>query len=94
MKLDADSKQSLPSTVHPRDAIRRIVITASGASILTISPEPQVFSELDWNEKSIQEVEEHGRDASPLAKYLASKTLAEKGECLRTNVNAPPWQFE
>ena len=37
------------------------------------------MSEAIWNEPCLAECEEKGNDASPLAKYSASKTLAEKG---------------
>jgi hypothetical protein len=42
-------------------------------------PTPKEFSETDWNNQAIQEIEELGRGASAGAKYRASKTLAEKG---------------
>jgi len=38
------------------------------------------ISEKDWNESAVNECEDKGKDASGLAKYGASKTLAEKGE--------------
>ncbi|KAJ7057712.1 NAD(P)-binding protein, partial [Mycena amicta] len=46
-----------------------------------VDPEPKLFSELDWNEQSPtrKEVEKMGREAPPMTKYRASKTLAEKG---------------
>lgn len=62
-----------------RSSIRRIVITSSCGAVVHVSSEPKVFSELDWNEQSIQVVEESGKAASPVMKYRASKTLAEKG---------------
>lgn len=62
-----------------RTSIQRIVITASGATILEIHPTPKVYSELNWNEQSIREIEEQGTNASNSAKYMASKTLAERG---------------
>ena len=58
--------------------VQRIVVTSSCASVLTPTPDPRVFSEADWNEASIAEVNEKGRDASGPAKYRASKTLAER----------------
>lgn len=41
-------------------------------------PEPKVFTEKDWNNKAIEEVETKGKDADQIEKYTASKTLAEK----------------
>ncbi|KAI0367230.1 NAD-P-binding protein [Pilatotrama ljubarskyi] len=59
-------------------SVKRVVITSSCAAVLTPSSEPHVFSEADWNEASIKEVQEKGRDAAGAAKYRASKTLAER----------------
>ena len=63
-----------------RSQVQRIVITSSGAAVsqLPVS-EPTVFSELDWNESSIKEVQALGNKASPMSIYCASKSLAEKG---------------
>ncbi|KAJ7662725.1 D-lactaldehyde dehydrogenase [Mycena polygramma] len=56
----------------------RIVVTSSTAAVVNMSTEPQVLSELDWNQQSVQEVEQKGRAALNLHKYTASKTLAER----------------
>ena len=45
-----------------------------------------VLDESDWNEGDIVQVMEKWRHANPIAKYCASKTLAEKGKCLPTIV--------
>ncbi|KAL6299277.1 NAD-P-binding protein [Sparassis latifolia] len=68
----------LQSALKYGSAVKRIVVTSSCAAVLTVSPEPHVFSELDWNNKSIKEVEEQGRNALGASKYRASKTLAER----------------
>lgn len=60
--------------------VKRIVITSSVAAIMYSLPEHKVFTELDVNEQGIQTVEKEGREASGMAKYSASKTLAEKGK--------------
>jgi nucleoside-diphosphate-sugar epimerase len=70
---------SHPSHFSYSKSVKRIVITSSVAAVLHVDPEPQYFSELDWNEQAVQEVAEKGRDASAASKYRASKTLAEKG---------------
>ena len=61
-------------------------MSSSGAVIN--APYAGSFDERSWNEGSIAEVAEKGRNASPMAKYRASKTLAEKGifisSCLGT----------
>ena len=58
--------------------VKRVVITASVASVVTVQSEPRVFSEADWNEASIAQVRELGAKAHNGTKYQASKTLAEK----------------
>ncbi|KAK7456490.1 hypothetical protein VKT23_010740 [Stygiomarasmius scandens] len=61
------------------DRLKRIIITSSGASMTAGgSPEPITISEKNWNESSVKECEEKGRDASGIAKYSASKILSEK----------------
>jgi nucleoside-diphosphate-sugar epimerase len=60
-------------------SIKRIVVTSSTVSI-GLSPRAESQrTEEDWNEPALKEVRELGKDASGLAKYSASKTLAEKG---------------
>ena len=61
-----------------RPQVKRIVITSSTAAVITPRPGSSTFSEVDWNQASIKEVEELGMDAHPMAIYRASKTLAEK----------------
>jgi len=63
-----------------RASVKRVVVTSSCAAILQTSPDPQTFSEKDWNEKAVKEVKELGSGATSAAKYQASKTLAEKGK--------------
>ncbi|RXW15439.1 hypothetical protein EST38_g10412 [Candolleomyces aberdarensis] len=68
----------LKSALKNNPAIKRIVITSSCAAVMTNTPEARTFSEADWNELSIKETREQGRQALPMTKYRASKTLAEK----------------
>ncbi|EJD38359.1 NAD(P)-binding protein [Auricularia subglabra TFB-10046 SS5] len=58
--------------------IKRIVVTASMASVMEPHPAPYIYSEKDWNETSVKEVETKGKDAADIDKYRASKMLAEK----------------
>lgn len=58
-------------------ALKRIAVTSSCAAVLDPGA-PRLFSEADWNEASIAEVRAHGRAAPGIAKYRASKTLAER----------------
>ncbi|TBU27344.1 NAD(P)-binding protein [Dichomitus squalens] len=58
--------------------VKRIVVLSSTAAVQLPGEKPGVFDESAWNEASVAEVKEKGRDASPSAKYCASKTLAER----------------
>jgi hypothetical protein len=55
------------------------VVLSSTASIVHVTPDPKVFSEKDWNEQAIKMIREQGKSTPAVAKYRASKTLAEKG---------------
>ena len=59
--------------------MRRIVITSSCVAILVASEVPVTVTEAVWNDACVAECEEKVNNASPNAKYSASKTLAEKG---------------
>ena len=39
-----------------------------------------MFTENDWNDESVRQVEQLGKEAMGADKYCASKTLSEKGE--------------
>ena len=59
--------------------VKRVVVLSSCASIVEGNRTPPVtFSEEDWNNYSINEVETKGDKATNPDKYRASKTLAEK----------------
>ncbi|KAG8993541.1 methylglyoxal reductase (NADPH-dependent) gre2 [Tulasnella sp. 427] len=59
--------------------VKRVVITSSVAAIVYDKGQSGVtYDEYDWNTESPTEVEQKGRDASPIHKYRASKVLAEK----------------
>ena len=60
-------------------SVKRIVVTSSCASVFSVASEPKIFNEKDWNKGASEAVKEQGKNASPAAKYMASKTLAEKG---------------
>ncbi|KAJ7617968.1 D-lactaldehyde dehydrogenase [Roridomyces roridus] len=73
----------LKSALKHGDAIKRIVITGSCASVLQNEPKPTLFSEKDWNNQAPREVSEAEAagtsDTLPtMTKYRASKTLAER----------------
>lgn len=68
----------LTSALKHGTSVNRIVVTSSCASIFEDLPEPKTFSEADWNEFAIREVETKGADAPIADKYCASKALAER----------------
>lgn len=68
----------LASALKHGTAVKRVVVTSSVAAVLEAVPDPPVFTERDWNQLSIDEVETKGKDASAADKYRASKTLAER----------------
>ncbi|OSD07846.1 NAD-P-binding protein [Trametes coccinea BRFM310] len=62
-------------------SIQRIVVLSSTATVWRSNPDPSRTLDLDetcWNDEEVTQCHELGRDASPLAKYRASKTLAER----------------
>jgi len=59
-------------------SVKRVVVTSSVAAILQMQDTPRVFTEADWNDQAVAEVETKGRAAVPVAKYCASKVLAER----------------
>ena len=69
----------LKSAIKNGPNVKRIVITSSCASIVRVVHEPTRLTEEDWGNEAIEWTERDGKDASPLTKYRASKTLAEKG---------------
>ncbi|KAI0085140.1 NAD(P)-binding protein [Irpex rosettiformis] len=68
----------LQSTLTHGTRVRRFVLTSSVAAIMELLPEAPVFNEESWNEQSIRNCREQGKDAQQHDKYLASKTLSER----------------
>ncbi|KAB5594063.1 NADPH-dependent aldehyde reductase ARI1 [Ceratobasidium theobromae] len=72
--------------------VRRIVVTSSVAAVMDASkPRGTIFTEENWNEYSIKEVETKGNAAAGGDKYRASKTLAEKAAWTYVAENKPQW---
>ncbi|KZT23515.1 D-lactaldehyde dehydrogenase [Neolentinus lepideus HHB14362 ss-1] len=67
--------------------VKRIVVTSSTAAVMEVLTSPRKFSEIDWNQQALKEVEEKGRDALLMDKYRASKILAEKAAWEFVNEN-------
>ncbi|KAL3472718.1 NAD(P)-binding protein [Aspergillus californicus] len=68
----------LESAMKHGHSVKRVIFTSSCAAILDASSTPISVSEKDWNNARVQQCEALGTDAEPLAKYAASKVLAEK----------------
>ncbi|KAG8959163.1 methylglyoxal reductase (NADPH-dependent) gre2 [Tulasnella sp. 419] len=58
--------------------VKRVVVTSSLAAALEPHPHPYVYTEVDWCDYALKEVEEKGREATPMMKYRASKVMAER----------------
>jgi nucleoside-diphosphate-sugar epimerase len=62
-----------------RSSVKRIVVTSSTVAV-SLAPRPgRQYTEEEWNEPAVKAVRELGKDAHGLAKYSASKVLAERG---------------
>ncbi|KAJ7596306.1 D-lactaldehyde dehydrogenase [Mycena floridula] len=83
----------MKSAMEHGSSVKHIVITSSTASICEDVPESRVFSEKDWNNLSVKNVEEQGREANGDDKYAASKTLAEKSAWDFKANNKVPWDI-
>jgi nucleoside-diphosphate-sugar epimerase len=73
-----------PGMDNTRSNVKRIVVTSSVAAILQSGRFDKVYTEEDWNETSVKNINVSGRKAANSDKYLASKTLAEKGMLCRS----------
>ena len=58
--------------------IKRIVIFSSVVAIGTFRVN-DMYTEEEWNDEIVEHVRTKGKESDGLAKYSASKTLAEKG---------------
>ncbi|KAF7970721.1 hypothetical protein HWV62_23212 [Athelia sp. TMB] len=85
----------LQSAFKYGSSVKRIVVTSSSAAIMQESPDPQVYSEVSWNEQFIEVVKKEGRAAQAWMKYRASKTLAEKAawDFVRQNKDQLQWDL-
>ena len=55
-----------------------VAVTSSTAAVVFPSPQPRVYTEADWNEASMRDIEEQGAAAKPVEMYRASKGFAER----------------
>lgn len=58
--------------------IKRIVITSSTVAV-GLTPHKGPYTEKEWNDPAVKEVNEKGNEASGMAKYSVSKVRAEEG---------------
>jgi len=95
----------LEAALKYASSVQRVLYTSSCAAI-TVTPQetPRTFSEKDWADDSVAEVQEKGRGANPINKYAASKVLAERAawdfvEKHKSEISwdlvaiHPPWVF-
>ncbi|WVQ74953.1 hypothetical protein IAR50_004561 [Cryptococcus sp. DSM 104548] len=83
----------LKSIQKNNPGIKRIVITSSVASIMSVRSRkaPVVYTEKDWNVDSIKHVEENGVNSEGGDSYRASKTLAEQALWKFIEDEKPTW---
>ncbi|KAK7013736.1 D-lactaldehyde dehydrogenase [Favolaschia claudopus] len=76
-------------------AVKRIVVTSSTAAVLHDEPTPQTFTEADWDDQAVENVQRDGRNASNVHKYRASKTLAERAawDFVKTHGSSLKWDL-
>ncbi|KAH9838563.1 uncharacterized protein C8Q71DRAFT_704621 [Rhodofomes roseus] len=68
----------LKSALTYGTSVKRIVYTSTCGAIRENPTTPRLFSEADWNDAALADVRARGREADQLAKYQASKVLAER----------------
>ncbi|KAI0342095.1 NAD-P-binding protein [Trametopsis cervina] len=68
----------LQSALTHGKELKRFVLTSSVAAIMELLPDAPIFTEENWNEQSVRNCEELGKQAAQHDKYLASKALAER----------------
>ena len=61
-----------------RTDLKRVVIASSVKAVLGL--EPRTYTEDDWSDFAVKEVEEKGKAADKMSMYSASKLLAERGK--------------
>ncbi|KAI0260559.1 NAD-P-binding protein [Gloeopeniophorella convolvens] len=68
----------LESVIKFGSSVKRVIITASGASIIKRQEIPGKWDETSWNEPAIAEYKARGDKTDGATAYRAAKTLAEK----------------
>ncbi|TEB26681.1 D-lactaldehyde dehydrogenase [Coprinellus micaceus] len=86
----------LQSALKTGNNVKRVVITSSTAAVVTNDlEEARTFTEADWNERVIKQVEEGGSNVHFFLFYRASKILAEKAawNFYNTNKSSIGWDM-
>ncbi|TFK50045.1 D-lactaldehyde dehydrogenase [Heliocybe sulcata] len=68
----------LASALKHGSSVKRIVVTSSFSAVIPFPSPPVTITEALWNDAAVKDCEENGRNAKPMSKYAASKTLAER----------------
>lgn len=68
----------MKSAIKNAPELKRMVITSSVAAVMNADPNQEVYTENDWNDAAVKNVEEKGAEAGLSGIYTASKTLAER----------------
>ncbi|KAI8976324.1 NAD(P)-binding protein [Trametes punicea] len=85
----------LKSALHHGQTLKRIVLTASIVCMMRSDAPPGVYTEADWNDHAVNEVERLGKEAPAPYKYQASKVLAERAawEFYNVHKRQVPWDI-
>lgn len=83
----------LKSVQRHNPKCKRIVLTSSVAAIMSSFSRPGAvhYTEKDWNQDSVKQVEEKGKNAAGADSYRASKTLAEQSLWKFIEDEKPSW---
>ncbi|KAI0634997.1 NAD(P)-binding protein [Trametes polyzona] len=76
--LLASAQRATGNTSAGPARLRRIVLLSSCAAIMGPGTTPRTADESVWNDEAVANVRSRGRAASPMEKYRASKSLAER----------------
>ncbi|EPQ61036.1 NAD P-binding protein [Gloeophyllum trabeum ATCC 11539] len=68
----------LESILRKGRSVKRVIVTSSGAALVEPKEPGYVYTEADWGDYSVKEVQSKGANATTLQKYRASKALAER----------------
>jgi len=69
----------LESVKRNGSSVKRVVVTSSGQTVLQPKPDvPAIYTEADWSDFAVNEVQTKGASAEYIIKYRASKVLAER----------------